>query len=115
MPARRVWSTNFITLGPPAFAGGGYICPAGMTMVLKNMTFTFNGTPNGHGFVLQICFGLPSCVVWEIGAANAQARTYQWEGRETYAQPTEGPFEPTIYMPWMDTYSSFTANGFLLN
>jgi hypothetical protein len=113
--APRVWSTNFVTISPGSGAPTFYTCPDNYTMVLKNMTFTFGGTGNGHGQVLTVDFGLPSCVVWTLGSANVQNRTYQWEGRETWQQSGEGPFLPTLNVTTIDGYSSFTANGFLLS
>jgi hypothetical protein len=113
--ARAVWSTGFINIAPGGTTSRFYTIPDGFTMVLRNMTFTFGGTPNGHGPpVLQVVFGSNSAVIWTIGAANVQLRTYQWEGREVASNSGEGPFLPSLEATWLDGYSSFTANGFLL-
>jgi hypothetical protein len=83
-------------------------------MVIREMTFTYNGAANGHGYVLVVKFGALPATIWQIGAANVQLRTYQWAGREVCNQGGEGPFGPTLHVTTMDVYSSLRVNGYLL-
>jgi hypothetical protein len=112
----RVYSTNFIEYVPGLGYPPAYTCPASQTMIVRNMTFTWlvPGVDPGLGPALNVRFGTAQALIWIIGQANAQNRTYQWEGREVFTQGPEGPFEPTLECTFPESLAHLRVSGFLL-